>query len=231
MSAPDTRVATTGLGRRFGDVVALEGIDLSLEPGRLVVVHGRSGSGKTTLLNLVGGLDQATEGTLVVAGRQLGSLSDAARADFRREVVSFVFQNFGLVDVLTAAENVAVPLRAAGDVRRLDERVDEELDRVGLLDRRAHLPAELSGGEQQRVAVARALVVRRPLLVADEPTGQLDSGTADRVISAIRAAVDVDAVTAIVASHDPRLIAAADVSIELSGGRRVPVSGSRAHDL
>jgi putative ABC transport system ATP-binding protein len=207
-----------------GDSVvhAVRAINLSIAPGELIAVRGRSGSGKTTLLNLLGGLDQPTSGKVVVDGLEISSMSEDALVDVRRKTVAFVFQAFGLVPFLTAAENVEVPLRlvhASG--RERDARVATLLDVVGLADRAKHRPHELSGGEQQRVALARALANGPKLLLADEPTGQLDSDTGHVIMLLLRSIVRHEGITAVVATHDPLMLDVADRIFELRDGRFV----------
>ncbi len=215
-----------GLGKTYTTgpqpVVALRDFDLTVEPGTLTVVKGRSGSGKTTLLNLLGGLDHPTAGTVMIEGTDIGSLSPSELARLRRTTIGFVFQTFGLLPILTAAENVEVPMRlaqAAHDSRR--GRSATLLEHVGLAGRAKHRPHELSGGEQQRVAIARALANEPKLLLADEPTGQLDSRTGKTIIELILNVVREDGVAAIVATHDPAPMALADRVIELSDGHVV----------
>jgi putative ABC transport system ATP-binding protein len=217
-------VEATDLVRDYpsGDSVvhALRGIDLQVARGQLVAVRGRSGSGKATLLNLLGGLDRPTSGRVVVDGLEISSLSEARLVEARRRVVAFIFQAFGLVPILSAAENVEVPLRLVQtEPRARDERVAELLDLVGLAERARHRPHELSGGEQQRVAIARALANRPRLLLADEPTGQLDSETGHRIMALLRSVVQREGITAIVATHDPMMLDVADRVLELHDGR------------
>ncbi len=203
-------------------VHALRDVSLSLGTGALCVVHGRSGSGKTTLLNMVGGLDRPTSGRVEVDGREVSSLGEEELVAFRRDVVGFVFQAFGLLPILTAAENVEVPLRLRRtDPAVRDARVHELLHLVDLSDRADHRPPELSGGEQQRVAIARALGNEPRLLIADEPTGQLDSHRAQLVMSLLGRLVRERGVLAIVATHDPLLIEMADHLVELRDGEVV----------
>jgi putative ABC transport system ATP-binding protein len=201
-------------------VRALRDVTLAIPTGAFVVVHGRSGSGKTTLLNVMGGLDRPDTGTIVVDGRDLTAMDDAELTDLRRTTVAHVFQGFGLLPVLTAAENVEVPLRLlswpASDRRR---RVDEVLHQVGLTGRSQHRPDQLSGGEQQRVAIARAIAAGPKVLIADEPTGQLDSRTGESIMELLHALVREQGLTAVVATHDDKVIGAADRRIELSDGR------------
>jgi putative ABC transport system ATP-binding protein len=205
-----------------GDSVihALRGIDLSVGRGELMAVKGRSGSGKTTLLNLLGGLDKPTSGRVLVDGMEVSGMSESQLVDFRRNTVAFIFQAFGLVPILSAAENVEIPLRLVrADPTIRDDRVMELLELVGLAERANHRPHELSGGEQQRVAIARALANRPKLLLADEPTGQLDSTTGHAIMATLRAVVRAEGVTAVVATHDPALLDLADRILEIQDGR------------
>jgi len=203
-----------------GVVHAVAGIDLRVEAGQLVAVRGRSGSGKTTLLSLIGALDRPTSGRVLVDGSPVSELPESKLVAFRRRKIGFIFQAFGLLPILSAAENVEVPLRLVGtDPRARDERVGELLDMVGLGDRMGHRPHELSGGEQQRVAIARALANHPDLLLADEPTGQLDSQTGHAIMTLLRGLVRSEGVTAVVATHDPAMIDVADRVIELRDGR------------
>ena len=213
-----------GVQRSFGTgsaaTHALRGVDLDVAAGSLVALRGRSGSGKTTLLNIIGGLDQPDAGTVVVAGCALETASDRELLALRRQTVGFVFQSFGLISTLTAAENIGLPLRlllCSTAERR--GRTDELLARVGLAQHAHQLPGELSGGQQQRVALARALAHRPRLLIADEPTGQLDSDTGRDVMRLLREVVAEQAMTALVATHDPALMDDADRVVELLDGR------------
>jgi len=199
---------------------ALRGVSFTVPAGQLVTLRGRSGSGKTTLLNIVGGLDRADSGTVRVAGADVTAMSDAQRLRLRRSRVSYIFQSFGLIPILSAAENVGVPLRIAGVApKQREERVKLMLDIVGLGDHAKQRPGELSGGQQQRVAIARALAGRPELLLADEPTGQLDSETGKQIMRLLSAVVQSEGVTALVATHDPALIGIADSLLELEDGR------------
>ena len=226
MTGSEPMVETRGLGRDFevGPVVvhALRGVDLRVDRGELVAVRGRSGSGKTTLLSLIGGLDRASAGDVVIDGRSLGDMSAAGLVELRRRKIGFIFQAFGLLSILSAAENVEVPLRLvrATSAER-QERVEVLLELVGLGERGRHRPHELSGGEQQRVAIARALANRPDVLLADEPTGQLDSATGRAIMSLLRAVVRSEGVTAIIATHDPMLIDLADRVVDLRDGQIV----------
>jgi putative ABC transport system ATP-binding protein len=205
-----------------GVVRALRGVSLAVTPGELLAIRGRSGSGKTTLLNILGGLDRPTSGQVVVDGEEISSLGEEDLVRVRRSTVAFIFQAFGLVPILTAAENVEVPLRLVRtEPRERDRRVQDLLEMVGLGGRSRHRPHELSGGEQQRVAIARALANRPRLLLADEPTGQLDSDTGRTIMTLLRTVVRADRVTAIVATHDPLMLDVADRVLELRDGELV----------
>jgi putative ABC transport system ATP-binding protein len=201
-------------------VHALRSINLSVAPGELICVRGRSGSGKTTLLNLLGGLDKPTSGKVLVDGLEISAMGEDQLVDVRRRTVAFVFQAFGLVPFLTATENVEVPLRLVhAKPKERDARVATLLDIVGLADRAKHRPHELSGGEQQRVALARALANGPKLLLADEPTGQLDSDTGHVIMLLLRSIVRHEGITAVVATHDPLMLDVADRVFELRDGR------------
>jgi putative ABC transport system ATP-binding protein len=217
-------VETRALGRDYATganvVHALTDVDLRVERGELVAVRGRSGSGKTTLLSLLGGLDRPTSGQVLIDGRSVGDMSADELVDLRRQRVGFIFQAFGLLSILSAAENVEVPLRLVRTPpAERDDRVNILLELVGLGDRGRHRPHELSGGEQQRVAIARALANKPDVLLADEPTGQLDSATGRSIMSLLRSIVRSEGVTAIIATHDPLLIDLADRVLELRDGR------------
>ena len=231
----DTIVAThllsaSNLSRTYtrgpSEIEAVRSLDLEVDPGSFVVVRGRSGSGKTTLLNMLGGLDRPTTGTVLLEGEDVTEMDEATLSETRRNKVGFIFQAFGLIPILTAAENVEVPMRlvrATASERRA--RSHHLLEMVGLTDRANHRPEELSGGEQQRVAIARALANNPRLLLADEPTGQLDSRTGRVIIELIIQLVHGQSIAAIVATHDPAPIAIADRVIELSDGHIVSDTG------
>ncbi|MCQ4199793.1 ABC transporter ATP-binding protein [Streptomyces sp. NPDC058783] len=209
-------------GRDSAAVHALRGVSFDVPRGELVALKGRSGSGKTTLLNIVGGLDTPDAGRVEVDGRDLAELDEDGLLALRRDRVGFVFQSFGLVPILTAAENVGVPMRLRRAApRERDERVELLLALVGLSDHAAQRPGELSGGQQQRVAIARALANDPALLIADEPTGQLDAETGHSVMELLRAVVRSEQVTALVATHDATLLDLADRVLELRDGEIV----------
>ncbi|ALU96697.1 MULTISPECIES: ABC transporter ATP-binding protein [Streptomyces] len=224
--ARSAMVTVEDLHRSYGSgaaaVHALRGVSFEIPRGELVALKGRSGSGKTTLLNLVGGLDTPDSGRITVDGTELAGLGEKGLLELRRDRVGFIFQSFGLIPILTAAENVGVPLRLRkADPAERDERVALLLSLVGLADHAEQRPGELSGGQQQRVAIARALANRPALLIADEPTGQLDAETGLAVMELLRAVVRSENVTALVATHDPQLLGLADRVLELSDGHIV----------
>ncbi len=204
------------------DIHAINDVTLDIWPQRMTAIVGRSGSGKTTLLNLIAGLDRPTQGTVWVLGRNLAQLDERELLALRLHKLGFVFQSFGLMPLLSARENVGVPLRMRGlppDER--EARVDEALAWVGLSDRAHHRPYELSGGEQQRVAIARALAEDPELVLADEPTGQLDTRTGRRILELLRRMVEERGVTLVIVTHDPQVMAEADIVHELRDGRLV----------
>ena len=213
-----SRTYDTGAGPRH----AVQEVSFDVARGSLVALVGRSGSGKTTLLGCLGALDAPSAGSVEVDGVQLAGLGERQRTRFRRERVAFVFQTFGLLPALSAAENVGLPLRLQRTpVAERERRTAELLELVGLGDRARLRPAELSGGQQQRVAIARALAARPRLLIADEPTGQLDAATGASVLDLLREVVRAEGTTAIVSTHDPRVAAAADRVLHLADGRLV----------
>jgi putative ABC transport system ATP-binding protein len=215
------------LTRVFGDgpasVSACADITFDLAPGELLVIRGRSGAGKTTLLNLLGTLDQPTSGSVFLDELELTSQSEKSLVEIRRSQLGFVFQNFGLLPMLSAAENVEVPLRLAGmGATERDSRVADLLDSVGLTGHAEQRPAELSGGQQQRVGIARALARNPAVLLADEPTGQLDTATANAMMDLLVGVVRDHGVAAVITTHDPALIGRADRILELHDGRLIP---------
>jgi putative ABC transport system ATP-binding protein len=226
-------IELVGVERRYrlgaSEVVALDGVDLRVAPGELVVVLGPSGSGKTTLLNLVGALDVPTAGVVRVAGREISGAGRRERFRLRRQTVSFVFQTFNLFPTLTALENVAFGADVAGPRPGVPPPA-EVLARVGLGERLHHFPHQLSGGEQQRVAIARALATGNPVLLADEPTGELDHRTGRQILALLAEACG-RGITVVIVSHNRVIARAADRVVELSGGRVVadgPPPGGRA---
>jgi putative ABC transport system ATP-binding protein len=217
-------VAAEELTRRYGTgetaVEALRGVSLEIESGKLTAVMGPSGSGKSTLMHLLAGLDRPTGGTVSVAGEPIASLDDNALTRLRRRHIGFVFQFFNLLPMLTAEENVVLPLSVAGE--RIDrEWLAELVDRVGLAERLGHRPAELSGGQQQRVAVARALVSRPTVVFADEPTGNLDTRSGSEILALLRESCSEYAQTTVMVTHDPRAAAIADRILYVLDGRIV----------
>ncbi len=218
-------LAVRGLTHHYGSgagvVRALDGVDLDFARGSFSAVMGPSGSGKSTLLSCVAGLERPTDGSVQVDGTDLGSLDEERRTAFRRSRIGIVFQSFHLLPYLTVEQNVQLPLRLAGRrVRRADrERASALLVRVGLADRAAHLPSELSGGQQQRVAIARALITAPAVVLADEPTGALDSTTARDVLELLRASVDELRQTVVMVTHDPVAASFADRVYFLVDGR------------
>ncbi|HZD21870.1 MAG TPA: ABC transporter ATP-binding protein [Acidimicrobiia bacterium] len=203
-------------------VHALRNVSLAVDHGQMVAVRGRSGSGKTTLLNMIGGLDHPTTGRVEVTGVEVTGLAEPDLVRMRRDHIGYIFQAFGLVPILTAAENVEIPMRlVAMDPKERRGRSRVLLELVGLSDRANHRPHELSGGEQQRVAIARSLANRPSLLLADEPTGQLDSHTGRSIMNLILAVAHSEDVAVIVATHDPAFIDLADRLIDLHDGEVV----------
>lgn len=209
------------------DVPALTDINLLIRPNRFTVVSGASGSGKTTLLNLIGCIDTPNSGEIVVAGASVQKLSDDELSDFRARNIGFIFQNFNLLPVLTAFENVEYPLIMAGvSPERRKRRVEKLLESVGLADKARNRPGQLSGGQRQRVAVARALACKPKLILADEPTANLDSATGTAIIRLMRRMQQLYSISFIFSSHDPKVLAEADDSITIRDGRIVSVKRS-----
>jgi putative ABC transport system ATP-binding protein len=214
-------VAAEHVTRRYGEgdtaVDALRGVDLDIEGGKLTAVMGPSGSGKSTLMHILAGLDKPTSGTVSIAGTDITKLDDTALTKLRRRHIGFVFQFFNLLPMLTAEENITLPLSIAGE--KPDRAwIDELIGKLGLADRRTHRPAELSGGQQQRVAIARALVNRPTVMFADEPTGNLDSQTSGEILMLLRNSVDEYGQTTVMVTHEPRAAAIADRVLVLDDG-------------
>ena len=216
-----------GVSRAFpapggGEVWALRGIDLSAPAGKLTILKGRSGSGKTTLLNILSALDPPTAGEVILDGREITALSDRERTALRRTQVGYVFQSVALIPMMTALENVEFALRLTRwPARARRDRALECLKLVGLAQRAGHLPQELSGGEQQRVAVARAFAHRPKVLFADEPTGALDTNTGLQVVKIFRDLCAQEGVTVVMTTHDPNLMEIGDAVYELEDGELV----------
>jgi putative ABC transport system ATP-binding protein len=214
-------VEARDLVRRYGEgstaVEALRGVDLEVRAGELVAVMGPSGSGKSTLMHILAGLDKPTSGTVAIAGTEITNLDDSQLTRLRRKHIGFVFQFFNLLPMLTAEENVVLPLSIAGE--KPDKAwLDDLLTRMGIDKRRDHKPSELSGGEQQRVAIARSLVSRPTILFADEPTGNLDSKTGGEILDLLRDSVDTYGQTTVMVTHEPRAATTADRILFLSDG-------------
>jgi putative ABC transport system ATP-binding protein len=203
-------------------VHAVNDVSLDIHTGQLTAIVGRSGAGKTTLLNLLSGLDTPDEGTVHINGQSLFNMPEAERVQLRRQKIGFIFQSFGLLPLLSARENVGVPLRMMtlpGNER--EERVEEALEWVGLAKRMSHRPYELSGGEQQRVAIARALAARPEIILADEPTGQLDTHTGRRVLNTMRDLAQRLEITLVIVTHDRLVMRAADIIHEMRDGKHI----------
>ena len=228
----DDLIVAQGVSRTYssaaGEVHALKDVSFTVPSGALVALIGRSGSGKTTLLNSVGGLDRPTSGSILINGTDVTKLDERARTALRRDELAFVFQTFGLVPMLSAAENVGLPLRLRSvDPAERDGRVEHLLELVGLADHAAQRPSELSGGQQQRVAIARALANSPRLLIADEPTGQLDADTGAAIMALLQEVVRAEGMTAIVSTHDASVQALADLTLRLADGQLVDDSGAK----
>jgi len=222
MTIAEARGVTRDFRSGGGTVHALRGIDLQLQPGEIVALRGRSGSGKTTLLNILIGLDDPTQGRVFVLERDLATLSETERARLRRESIGMMFQNAHLFPSLTAQENVEIPLRLARmDSDQRTKLAREALRRVGLTARIQHRGLELSGGEQQRVALARALVHSPRFIVADEPTGNLDSVTSRDIAALLRETAHQSQIGLLVATHDATLVEASDRVLNIQDGRIV----------
>jgi len=222
--AAEPLVYVRDVSRTFGvgptAVQALSQVSCGIPRGQLVTVIGRSGSGKTTLLNVVGGLDRPTSGSVEIDGRDVAAMTDRERMFLRRSTVAFIFQSFGLIPTLSAAENIGIPLRINGaDPRAREERVAMMLSLVGLSEHAAQRPGELSGGQQQRVAIARALAASPQLLIADEPTSQLDLETGRQIMRLLLTVVRSEHTTALVATHDEALVDLADQVLRLEDGQ------------
>ena len=224
MNAAGAVVSAVDLTRRFGEgdtaVEALRGVSLEIEPAELTAVMGPSGSGKSTLMHILAGLDKPTSGTVTIAGESITSMDDNALTHLRRKHIGFVFQFYNLLPMLTAEENIKLPLSVAG--QKVDQAWFAELTtKVGLVDRLGHRPAELSGGQQQRVAVARSLVARPTVVFADEPTGNLDTKSSAEILALLRDMTVTYGQTIVMVTHDPRAAAVANRIVYLLDGRIV----------
>jgi putative ABC transport system ATP-binding protein len=221
MNSNGNVVSATEVTRRYGEgeaaVDALRGVSLEVKPGELVAVMGPSGSGKSTLMHLLAALDKPTKGTVLIAGQDVGSMSDSEITKLRRQHIGFVFQFFNLLPMLNAEENIRLPLTIAGE-KPDPEFFEKLLKRVGLTDRRSHRPAELSGGQQQRVAIARALVSQPTVVFADEPTGNLDSKTGGEILDLLRGSAEEMGQTMVMVTHDAQAATIADRVLFLADG-------------
>ena len=234
-TSPPAVVAARHLVRRYGEgdtaVHALRGVSVDIAEGRLTAVMGPSGSGKSTLMHILAGLDQPTSGEVTVAGVDIGGLDDTELTKLRRDHIGFIFQFFNLLPMLTAAENIALPLKLAGE-KPDPAWLAELVETVGLAERLAHRPSELSGGQQQRVAVARALVSRPSVMFADEPTGNLDSTTSGEILALLRKSVDLLGQTTVMVTHDAHAAAIADRVLFLADGNIVrDIGACSAHRI
>jgi putative ABC transport system ATP-binding protein len=223
------------LTRRYGAgetaVDALRGVNLEIARGKLTAIMGPSGSGKSTLMHILAGLDKPTSGDVVIAGTNLSTLNDSDLTKLRREHIGFVFQFFNLLPMLSAEENVTLPMLIAGE-KAEPEWFEQLISKVGLKDRLEHRPAELSGGQQQRVAIARALVSRPTVVFADEPTGNLDSTTSGEILTLMRDSVDSFGQTTVMVTHDARAAAIADRILFLADGLIVKdLAGATQHEV
>jgi putative ABC transport system ATP-binding protein len=232
---PHAVVTARDLVRRYGEgdtaVDALRGVSVDIAEGRLTAVMGPSGSGKSTLMHILAGLDKPTAGEVTVAGIDVTNLGDDELTKLRRDHIGFIFQFFNLLPMLTAAENIALPLKLAGG-KPDAEWLEELIETVGLSNRLSHRPSELSGGQQQRVAVARALVSRPSVMFADEPTGNLDSTTSGEILALLRDSVDTLGQTTVMVTHDAHAAAIADRVLFLADGHIVEDLGpSTPHEI
>ena len=220
----DALIRTIDLSKDYmlgTDIVkALTDINFQVYPGQFVAIVGRSGSGKTTLLNIMAGLDKPTSGSVVLRGKDIGKMGEKDLTQIRRHTIGFIFQSFGLLPLLSAFENVELPLRIAGvGAGERQSRTREMLEMVGLWERANHRPYELSGGEQQRVSIARAIVNRPPLVLADEPTGELDSNNARSIFGLFKDMVKEQGISVVSATHDSTLLSLADEVKEIRNGQ------------
>lgn len=221
-------LSTSHLCKEYGSapniVRALDDVSLAVEPGEFVCIIGTSGSGKSTLLNMLGGLDRPSAGSVVVDGQELGQMKDEALTVFRRRRIGFIFQNYNLVPVLNVYENIVMPIQLDGK-RPDDAYIDEILALLGLSDKRYNMPNTLSGGQQQRVAIARALAAKPAIILADEPTGNLDSTTSDEVLALLGESSRRFHQTIVMITHNPEIAARADRTIRIEDGHIVDARG------
>jgi putative ABC transport system ATP-binding protein len=239
MHVLETRQLRKSFGEGDAQVEALRGVDLAVKQGEMLAIMGRSGSGKSTLLTLLGGVDVPTSGQVLLEEVDLATMTDDERTLIRRRRIGFVFQSFNLLPILTAEENVALPLELDGTSPHVArEKAGKMLELVGLDKRRNHLPGKLSGGEQQRVAIARALVIDPAIVLADEPTGNLDTANGKRIITVLRELVDQHGQTLVLVTHDPGVATVADRVVYVADGlvereetnRVIPVRPRRVSD-
>lgn len=227
MSENKSIIEVNGVNRIFpvpgGEFQALKDINVAIPQGNLTILRGRSGSGKTTLMNIIGALDQPTSGEVTIDGRMLGKMSDRQREKMRRKEMGFVFQAVSLIPTMNAFQNVEFSMRLAGIKagKERDRRVEECLKMVGLGNRLRHMPAEMSGGEQQRVAIARAIAHRPKIILADEPTAELDSAMGAQVTRLFQEMTRKEGITILMTTHDVGLMDAGDMIIELEAGEQV----------
>ena len=228
MSILSTKQLTKQYGTEPNIVKALDGVSISIEPGEFVAIIGTSGSGKSTLLNMLGGLDRPTSGAVRVDNYELGKLKDEDLTVFRRQRIGFIFQNYNLMDTLTTLENAAFPLMLKGvPVATREAEAKKILEAVGLSGHLAHDPDELSGGQQQRVSIARALITKPKIVFADEPTGNLDSSTAEQVMDILRAVVRGNGTTLLMVTHDEDKAKYADRIVHIADGEILKIEDNR----
>ena len=224
----DEMIKTNGIKRCFkvagGDFYALKGIDITVPKSALTILKGRSGSGKTTLLNIIGCLDKASEGTLILDGEDISGADEKKLEKIRREKLGYIFQSVALIPVMNAYQNIEFSLRLSEYKGNWEERVNECLNMVGLGKRATHMPEELSGGEQQRVAIARSMVHKPKVIFADEPTGELDSATSIKVITLFKELIAKEGITIVMTTHDPRMMEYGDMVYEILDGEIISVT-------